>query len=351
MSDFRATYRLQLTPDFGFAEARAIVPYLRDLGISHLYLSPVLQARSGSTHGYDVVDPTRVSEELGGEDALRALCSQGGSAGLGVIVDVVPNHMAASDENPYWRDPPAAGAVLRLRAEERLVPPLLHDRRARRGARRGSRGLRDDPRKGLRAPRRGPRAGASHRPPGRARGSSRLSRASARPAGVGGEDPRAGRVAARLAGRGHDRVRVRQRRHGSVRRPGRRGAADRAVRRAHGRGALVRGGRGRGEARARAHRLPAGVPEAARAARPPGARGGGRVAPGLPDVRRAVVRPGRGCGPRGAGARAGRPAPDPAARRSWARRARHALPADDRARHGQGGRGHGFLPLVQADAR
>jgi (1->4)-alpha-D-glucan 1-alpha-D-glucosylmutase len=101
LSELRATYRLQLTPEFGFAEARAVVPYLRDLGISHLYLSPVMQARSGSTHGYDVVDPTRVSEELGEEGALRALCS----AGLGVILDVVPNHMAAGEENPYWRDP------------------------------------------------------------------------------------------------------------------------------------------------------------------------------------------------------------------------------------------------------
>jgi (1->4)-alpha-D-glucan 1-alpha-D-glucosylmutase len=102
LSELRATYRLQLTPEFGFAEARAVVPYLRDLGISHLYLSPVMQARAGSTHGYDVVDPTRVSDELGGEDALRALCS---ARGLGVVLDVVPNHMAASDENPYWRDP------------------------------------------------------------------------------------------------------------------------------------------------------------------------------------------------------------------------------------------------------
>ena len=100
MSDFRATYRLQLTPDFGFAAARRVVPYLRDLGVSHLYLSPVLQARSGSTHGYDVVDPREVSRELGGEAELRALCS----AGLGVILDVVPNHMAVGDENPFWRD-------------------------------------------------------------------------------------------------------------------------------------------------------------------------------------------------------------------------------------------------------
>src|SRR5262249_62055379 len=97
-----ATYRLQLTPEFGFAAARALVPFLRELGVSPLYLSPVLQARRGSTHGYDVVDPGRVSDDLGGEAGLRALCE----AGLDVIVDVVPNHMAASeDENPYWRDP------------------------------------------------------------------------------------------------------------------------------------------------------------------------------------------------------------------------------------------------------
>ncbi len=75
---------------------------MRELGVSHLYLSPVLQARRDSTHGYDVVDPTRVSEPLGGEEELRALCS----AGLDVLLDVVPNHMAASEEeNAYWRDP------------------------------------------------------------------------------------------------------------------------------------------------------------------------------------------------------------------------------------------------------
>jgi (1->4)-alpha-D-glucan 1-alpha-D-glucosylmutase len=97
-----ATYRLQLTAEFGFADARELVPYLRELGVSHLYLSPVLQARRGSAHGYDVVDPSGVSDELGGEQALRELCT----AGLDVILDVVPNHMAASEEeNPYWRDP------------------------------------------------------------------------------------------------------------------------------------------------------------------------------------------------------------------------------------------------------
>jgi (1->4)-alpha-D-glucan 1-alpha-D-glucosylmutase len=94
------TYRLQLTPDFGFAKARAVVPYLRELGVSHLYLSPVLEARRGSTHGYDVVDPGRVARQLGGEEELRRLCR----AGLDVVLDVVPNHMATSRQNPYWRD-------------------------------------------------------------------------------------------------------------------------------------------------------------------------------------------------------------------------------------------------------
>jgi (1->4)-alpha-D-glucan 1-alpha-D-glucosylmutase len=97
---FRATYRLQLTPDFGFAAARELIPYLQELGISHLYLSPSLQAREGSQHGYDVVDPRHVSEALGGEEELRSLAG----AGLGVILDIVPNHMAAVDENPFWRD-------------------------------------------------------------------------------------------------------------------------------------------------------------------------------------------------------------------------------------------------------
>ena len=107
MADFRCTYRLQLTPELGFRRVREVVlPYLGDLGVSHLYLSPVMRAQSGSLHGYDVVDPTRVSPELGGEEELRALCEAAGTAGLGTIVDVVPNHMAASEEeNRLWRDP------------------------------------------------------------------------------------------------------------------------------------------------------------------------------------------------------------------------------------------------------
>jgi (1->4)-alpha-D-glucan 1-alpha-D-glucosylmutase len=104
-TELRATYRLQLTSEFGFDAARALVPYLRDLGISHLYLSPSFQARPGSTHGYDVIDPRRVSSDLGGEDGLRALSGAARDAGMGVILDVVPNHMAADDANHYWADP------------------------------------------------------------------------------------------------------------------------------------------------------------------------------------------------------------------------------------------------------
>jgi (1->4)-alpha-D-glucan 1-alpha-D-glucosylmutase len=107
VSDFRCTYRVQLTPELGFRRVREVVlPYVRELGVSHLYLSPVLKAQSGSLHGYDVVDPTRVSAELGGEEELRALCKAARTDGLGTILDVVPNHMATSDEeNRFWRDP------------------------------------------------------------------------------------------------------------------------------------------------------------------------------------------------------------------------------------------------------
>jgi (1->4)-alpha-D-glucan 1-alpha-D-glucosylmutase len=100
VKELRALYRLQLGPEVGFAEARALVPYLRALGVSHLYLSPSLQARAGSTHGYDVVDPTRVSDDLGGEEELRALCREA----PGVVLDIVPNHMAVDESNPFWAD-------------------------------------------------------------------------------------------------------------------------------------------------------------------------------------------------------------------------------------------------------
>jgi (1->4)-alpha-D-glucan 1-alpha-D-glucosylmutase len=100
LSEFVATYRLQLHGEFGFDAARGVVDYLRDLGLSHLYLSPIWQARRGSMHGYDVVDPTCISTELGGEAAFVELAG----AGLGIVLDVVPNHMAADDANPFWTD-------------------------------------------------------------------------------------------------------------------------------------------------------------------------------------------------------------------------------------------------------
>src|SRR3954469_23604685 len=89
----------------GFAQAAELVPYLRDLGVSHLYLPPSFQARKGSSHGYDVVDPGSISEELGGEAAFRALVDATHGAGLGIVLDIVPNHMATDDANRFWADP------------------------------------------------------------------------------------------------------------------------------------------------------------------------------------------------------------------------------------------------------
>jgi (1->4)-alpha-D-glucan 1-alpha-D-glucosylmutase len=101
-----STYRLQLQPGFGFADAAAIAGYLADLGVTHVYLSPILQATPGSTHGYDVVDHSRVSEDLGGEAAFRDMAARFRRLGLGVIVDIVPNHMAVpvpeSLNQPLW---------------------------------------------------------------------------------------------------------------------------------------------------------------------------------------------------------------------------------------------------------
>ncbi len=101
-----ATYRLQLQPDFPFAAAERAVPHLAALGVSHLHLSPVLEAVPGSAHGYDVVDHAVVRAELGGEEGLRALAATARSHGLGLIVDIVPNHMAvptpASLNGPLW---------------------------------------------------------------------------------------------------------------------------------------------------------------------------------------------------------------------------------------------------------
>jgi malto-oligosyltrehalose synthase len=99
-----ATYRLQLNAAFTLHDARELVPYFAALGVTDLYLSPIFEAQRGSTHGYDVTDPTRVRATIGGEDALRALARAARAAGMGILLDIVPNHMAASAANPWWRD-------------------------------------------------------------------------------------------------------------------------------------------------------------------------------------------------------------------------------------------------------
>src|SRR5579864_881692 len=99
-----ATYRVQLNQDFRFADALKILDYLHGLGISDLYLSPILASRKGSGHGYDVTDPTRINPELGTEEEFAALQTELQNRGMGLLLDTVPNHMAASAENPWWMD-------------------------------------------------------------------------------------------------------------------------------------------------------------------------------------------------------------------------------------------------------
>lgn len=99
----RATYRLQFGAGFGFAEAADLAPYLAELGISHAYAAPVFAAREGSTHGYDVIDPTRFNPELGGEEGFRAMAAAFRAAGLGLILDIVPNHMGIGPGNAFWQ--------------------------------------------------------------------------------------------------------------------------------------------------------------------------------------------------------------------------------------------------------
>jgi (1->4)-alpha-D-glucan 1-alpha-D-glucosylmutase len=108
-----ATYRLQLNGGFTLHDARARVPYLHDLGASHLYCSPVLAARAGSTHGYDVADPTQVNPELGGDAAFVALAEAAHAHGMGLVLDIVPNHMGIGADNPYWDDVLAHGPMSR----------------------------------------------------------------------------------------------------------------------------------------------------------------------------------------------------------------------------------------------
>ena len=99
----RATYRLQLEPGFDFDRAAGIVPYLAALGVSHVYCSPIFEAVHGSRHGYDVVDPTRVRGELGGEEGRLRFVEALRRHGLGLVVDIVPNHVAL-EGNAWWID-------------------------------------------------------------------------------------------------------------------------------------------------------------------------------------------------------------------------------------------------------
>ncbi len=105
MSIPRATARLQFNSDFTLTDALEVVDYYADMGVSHIYASPLLGARKGSTHGYDIVDPTRVNPELGGEPALKALVAKLRQRGMGLLLDIVPNHMGVGGpENPWWLD-------------------------------------------------------------------------------------------------------------------------------------------------------------------------------------------------------------------------------------------------------
>ncbi|WP_137391862.1 malto-oligosyltrehalose synthase [Rhodoligotrophos defluvii] len=104
MTSVRATYRLQFRNGFTFRSAADVAPYLRRLGISHVYASPVFTAQSGSTHGYDVTDCNAFDPALGGEEGFRAMRAALEAEGLGLILDIVPNHMAASTQNGWWHD-------------------------------------------------------------------------------------------------------------------------------------------------------------------------------------------------------------------------------------------------------
>src|SRR6202011_3336246 len=106
-----STYRLQLRGEssgfgFTFADAENLLDYLDELGVSHLYLSPILTPVTGSGHGYDVTDPTTVSAELGGPEGLARLSAAARARGMGLIVDIVPNHVGVDrpEQNPWWRD-------------------------------------------------------------------------------------------------------------------------------------------------------------------------------------------------------------------------------------------------------
>jgi (1->4)-alpha-D-glucan 1-alpha-D-glucosylmutase len=137
-----STYRLQFNPNFRFVDGRDLVPYLSDLGITDLYSSPRFKSRRGSSHGYDITNPMRVNPELGSEEDFDEMAAKLQHYGMGLLLDTVPNHMAASYENPWWMDvlengkassyatyfdidwtPPAAKAA--FLHENRVLLPIL----------------------------------------------------------------------------------------------------------------------------------------------------------------------------------------------------------------------------------
>lgn len=99
-----STYRIQFHKEFRLEQARELVTYLHDLGVSHLYASPFLEARAGSMHGYDIINHERLNPEIGSEEDLRALAQELGRHGMSIVLDIVPNHMGVSTSTPWWRD-------------------------------------------------------------------------------------------------------------------------------------------------------------------------------------------------------------------------------------------------------
>src|ERR1700722_16060323 len=139
-----STYRLQLHKDFTFDDAAGIAEYLRELGVSHVYSSPYLQAAPGRMHGYDVVDHLRVNDELGGAKAHDRFCTKLGKVGLGQVLDIVPNHMSLGKENRYWWDVLENGTSSRYasffdidwqpqeeRLRDKVLVPILGDQYGR----------------------------------------------------------------------------------------------------------------------------------------------------------------------------------------------------------------------------
>jgi (1->4)-alpha-D-glucan 1-alpha-D-glucosylmutase len=129
----RATYRVQLHSDFRFADATALVPYWAELGISHLYCSPVLRARPGSRHGYDVVDHGRINPELGTREDFEHLVEALHAHGMGLLVDIVPNHMGVlGGDNAWWLDVlehgPASAYALHFDIDWQSADPALAGR-------------------------------------------------------------------------------------------------------------------------------------------------------------------------------------------------------------------------------